>query len=932
MGQPRQPKSNATPAPPGAEAQGSQPAPSVPVEAQLKAGIRYLQSGQFAAAETCFQQLLGLAPDYPDAWHFWGVVAAQQQQYAVAEERMRRSISLHPQSAIFHSNLGNVFREQGKLAEAIAACHQSLQIAPNFADAHNNLGTILQTQGKLVEAIAAYQTATRLKPNHTQAHHNLENALKKQGELNSHQSARQLKPEFVETQNQVKASTAVDPAQVQQQLNLGIKYCQSGNFSAAEVCFRQLLAWEPNNALFHSNFGSALQRQGKLAAAISSYQQAIQLNPNHANFHYNLGTALKQQEKLPEAIDCYQVALQIDATQARTHSNLGNTLREIGQLEKSIFHCQQATQLDPSHANAHANLSFGLLTMGQYRQGWDEYEWRFKKDNPVKKAMATPMWKGPLPSSHHVLLWSEQGLGDSLQFIRYARLLRQQGISTTIATQKPLVRLFQECLSSAADLVIDQDRADLSCYEVHTSLMSLPQICQTTLETIPADIPYIQVSGILPAKLQLPAGKSLKVGIVWASAPSKIELYRQKSIPLELFLQPFKNLDCSSKISLLSLQVGRDATPLESWSPLVEIHDFSPFLKDFVDTAWVISQLDLVITVDTAVAHLAGAMGKPVWVLLPFVPDWRWLLDRQDSPWYPTMRLFRQPSRGDWETVVAQVQAQLQQVLQGESLVFPLPAPVPTHPPKTEAQTIPQPKILVMSLPRRRDRYEKFQRWNDQQAIGYEWVEAIDGQQLHFPDLVQENLASPQLQHYTPGALGCALSHRKLWQRCVAENQAIVVCEDDAVLRKDFAIVVPDILQKLPPDWDIVLLGYNFDSATSLEISPGMVMHSTFPKLAPSNLDISAFQLTTTHPTWLPLQNAFGCCAYALSPQGAKEILARCFPLTNRSYHIPCLRRNITSFGIDSVLNEFYQDIQTFCVIPPLAITPNDKKDSDISN
>jgi GR25 family glycosyltransferase involved in LPS biosynthesis len=615
-------------------------------------------------------------------------------------------------------------------------------------------------------------------------------------------------------------------------------------------------------------------------------------------------------------------------------SNRGRT-----HFMEAITSYQMALQLKPSYPEAHFNLSLDLLLTSGYLRGWEEYEWRFKKTtNPIKAAISTPMWNGQLLNNQNILLWSEQGLGDSIQFIRYALLLQQQDISITIATNRLLVRLFKECLPTANFEILDQNRADLSGHEVHTFLMSLPRMFQTTLENMPATVPYIQPSGTMPENLRLERDGSFQVGIVWASDPNNVELYQQKSIPLELFLGPFADLVRSRKVSLWSLQVGNDAKQLEKWLDLPGVNDLSPRLKDFVDTAWAIEQLDLVITVDTAVAHLAGAMGKPVWVLLPFVPDWRWLLDRQDSPWYPTMRLFRQPSPGDWQAVLTQVQAKLQDVLLGESVVFsprdrlqPLPIEPTASRSETERLSTTMPRILVMSLRRRRDRYENFLRWNDQQAINYELFEAIDGQALHFPDLVRDHLAAPQLQHYSPGALGCALSHRSLWQLCVAEDRAIIICEDDAVLRKDFSIIVPRLLQQLPVDWDILLLGYNFDSAISVEISPGVMMNAGFSPPNLINQDLLAFQTSVSKSVVLPMHNAFGNCAYVISPKGALELLDRCFPLTNKTYYIPCLNRTITSFGTDSLTNEFFKEIKAFCVVPPVALSPNDKRNSDIS-
>jgi glycosyl transferase, family 25 len=241
--------------------------------------------------------------------------------------------------------------------------------------------------------------------------------------------------------------------------------------------------------------------------------------------------------------------------------------------------------------------------------------------------------------------------------------------------------------------------------------------------------------------------------------------------------------------------------------------------------------------------------------------------------------------------------------------------------------------VFILNLKHRSDRREKFQRLNPQHSIGYEFVDAVDGRHIQMDNLIKQNLAIEDLKHYTAGALGCAMSHRELWQRCIAENRSIIIGEDDAILRGDFRTMFARILEQLPTDWDFVLLGYNFDAATSLELFPGVVMHSLFSAFSakvPTEQDFTAFIEVRTIPALLPLHHAFGTCAYAISPQGAKTLLERCFPLSNRSIYVPSLGRSIVSFGIDTLLNTFYSELKAFCTVPPLGMSPNDKQDSDI--
>lgn len=307
-----------------------------------------------------------------------------------------------------------------------------------------------------------------------------------------------------------------------------------------------------------------------------------------------------------------------------------------------------------------------MLLLGDFQQGLLEYEWRFKTQqfNDFKQ-FKVPMWDGAPLEGKSIVLGNEQGLGDAIQFVRYAPKLREQGATVIISTHPALVSLFRECLKGQFE-VVESSRCNVYNYDRHVSLLSLPRIFKTSLETIPNCTPYIVLTDSLRDLFILPSSHFYRIGIVWATGKLNTQLYQQKSCTPELFM----NLLDLENISLYSLQVGEDASQIQPWLNHQRVCDCSPLLKDFVDTACAIDRLDLVITVDTAVAHLAGAMGKPVWVLLPFVPDWRWLLDRQDSPWYPTMRLFRQPSPGDWASVFSQVKAKLTEVLQGKNQIF----------------------------------------------------------------------------------------------------------------------------------------------------------------------------------------------------------------------------------------------------------------------
>ena len=411
--------------------------------------------------------------------------------------------------------------------------------------------------------------------------------------------------------------------------------------------YQQALAFNPHDYRIYNNLGVALRQQGQDLAAIAAYSDAIALYPSFADAHYNLGNAWRETGHHAAAIYHYRRSLATRPESISTWNNLGNSLKELAWVDAAAQAYQQAIALEPDHASAHHNLGYVQLLQGDWRSGFANYEWRWRVANFKAPRRPVPQWDGrslfketgePTPIALH----GEQGLGDALQFCRYAQQVAALGGRVILSVRQPLVRLLATA-PGVAD-VVERDRP-LPPVAVHAPLMSLPYILGTTLDTIPATIPYLFPPADAPA---IPNSDRPKVGLVWAGSPTHLN-DRQRSIPLRLFQDL---LDVP--IQLYSLQKGDAAQQLNRLDN-ASIIDLSDRLQDFADTAAAIAQLDLVITVDTAVAHLAGALGKPVWVLLPFAPDWRWMLDRADSPWYPTMRLFRQSAAGDWHGVIGEV-------------------------------------------------------------------------------------------------------------------------------------------------------------------------------------------------------------------------------------------------------------------------------------
>jgi tetratricopeptide (TPR) repeat protein len=478
------------------------------------------------------------------------------------------------------------------------------------------------------------------------------------------------------------------PEQVEALNILGVILCRSGRADAAIAHLQKALTVKPEFLDAWCNLGSALQEQGNLREAIPYYQRAIALNPDYADAHYNLALVLQERDRLEEALAHCRRVVALRPNFADAHYSQGFVLRRLGQLPEAIASYQRAIQIEPDYPEAHKNLGHVLLLKGDFQAGFAEYEWRWRQKHWSPRPFAQPLWDGSPLQGKTILLHAEQGIGDTIQFIRYATLVKNRGGRVFVECPIPLLRLLKTV--SGIDQLVAQN-SPLPDFDTHAPLLSLPHILGTRLETMPAEVPYLKASGTgiqktqsreqradgeaeiqntqYPALSTQPLVKTqnsklktllhspppLKIGIVWAGNPEH-KNNRLRSCGLAWF----QTLLDVPGVCFFSLQKGTAATDLKEMSGL-PIQNLSEQLNDFADTAAAIAQLDLIITVDTAVAHLAGALGKPVWTLLSFSPDWRWMLEREDSPWYPTMRLFRQHQQGDWQTVFEQVREALLQ-------------------------------------------------------------------------------------------------------------------------------------------------------------------------------------------------------------------------------------------------------------------------------
>jgi tetratricopeptide (TPR) repeat protein len=393
--------------------------------------------------------------------------------------------------------------------------------------------------------------------------------------------------------------------------------------------------------------------QKKLEAATISYQKALAIAPDAAPLHYALGVVQQQRGNWEVAIDSYQQAVQLDPSDRKAWTNLGALFQEMGQPQPAIDCYQKILSFDPEDAIAHMNLSIVLRQLGNWERGFAEFEWRWRCPDKAPRDFPQPLWDGSDLEGKTILIHAEDGYGDTLQFIRFLPQVAQRGGRAIVECPPWLVRLLG-CVPGIAELI--PFGSPLPEFAVHAPLLSLVRLLGATPETLPAP-PYLSAPDSAAVKLPTDPDR-LKVGIVWAGNPN-----HQRDHDRSTTLEQFRPLLAVEGVDFYSLQKGPRSPELEQFSQRSQIQDLSADLHDFGDTAAAIEQLDLVISVDTSVAHLAGALGKPVWVLLSHNADWRWMLDRDDTPWYPTMRLFRQSQRGDWAGVFASVVQELQAIV-----------------------------------------------------------------------------------------------------------------------------------------------------------------------------------------------------------------------------------------------------------------------------
>ena len=529
-----------------------------------------------------------------------------------AEAMYRQVLKEQPECAEAIHFLGLSAMQRGKLAEALEQVRRSIELAPDKAEYQNNLATVLGRMGRSPEALGAAQQAIDLEEPLAEAHN-----------------------------------------------NKGVALEQLGRGDEAVEAYRRAVDLRADYADALSNLGTALSRKAEHDEAIKCLRRVAELRAKSPEAWKALGTGLRRAGRGAEAVTAYRMAVELNPRDADAHNNLGAALQEAGKIAEAERALRTCLSIDPNHKDAHWNLGLALLALGQWREGWIQYEWRrhLREDLGQKRDFPQPAWNGSPVEGRTVLLLCEQGLGDSIQFIRYAPLLARRGADVIVECQSKLRPL----LAGVAGVKKVIARGEpLPEFDLHARLLTLPCIFGSTPDDLPNQVPYLSVEEERVERLreEFASAEGFKVGIVWqGSTAHKGDRFR--SVPLE----KFRALAEVEGVRLVSLQKGFGSEQIEKHRDelnLLEWSDPTDTTADaLLETAAAMKCLDLVVTVDTSIAHLAGALAVPVWVMLPLANDWRWLTAREDSPWYPTMRLFRQKKPGDWDAVYARIQEAL---------------------------------------------------------------------------------------------------------------------------------------------------------------------------------------------------------------------------------------------------------------------------------
>jgi len=612
-------------------------------EEDLREGLSLQAAGKWKPALESYLRAVASGPSHPQALFRAGIALAHEGQMDLSAELLRRSLASDPKFSDAAKALGGVLLSLNRHKEAVEALEKACELSPESPAARCDLGTAYAAVGQLDRAISSYNKATVLKPDFAEAHNKLGNLQRHQGQLEKAALSYKL-------------AVRADPRHSQAWYNLGATLQMEKKFPRALESYRQSLAIDPKNPSAENNMGLLLKAEGRTTEAVDAFLRAIALKPDYVLAMVNLGATLQVANRPQDAATVLEAAITLNPDDPQAHSNLGNAFVALNRHAEGLASYERALALNPDSVDIQYNIALSHLVLGDLEKGWAGYELRLETEvHRAKHVYDAPLWhRDQALSGKTILVYAEQGLGDTLQFIRYVPMLQAMGASVVVKVQSSLRVLLT---GQFGDAVVVAGDDPVPAHDFQCPLMSLPGEMGTRLETIPSKVPYLTAPA---AKLDVwrkvfAQAPGAKIGLVWSGNP-KHQFDHNRSAPVSVFAEITKGIPAHFfAIQKEIREVDLARLPEYPW-----INDLSRKIQGFEDTAAIVAALDLVITVDTSVAHLAGALGAKAWVLVGFAPDWRWLLNRNDSPWYPSLRLFRQPELGDWACVTASVRAELQ--------------------------------------------------------------------------------------------------------------------------------------------------------------------------------------------------------------------------------------------------------------------------------
>jgi len=617
--------------------------PVSPLSVKLQNAVALHRQGRLAQARAIYEEILRIEPRHFDALHLSGVIAIQTGDSRLAVELIDKAIKIQSQHAEAHCNRGSALEALQQWEEALRSYDRAIAINPNYADAHFNRGNVLQKVQRLDDALTSFERAIKLKPAFSRAYYNRGNALRELGQMD-----RALES--------YERAIALEPGHAEAHFNRALVLKIQQHWGAALASYDMAIRLRPDHAEAYSNRGNVLKALRHFDAALASYDKALAIRPAFAEAHFNRGVVMHELSSFETAVFAYDQAIAARADYAEAYSNRGNALTELNQLPAAIASYDQAIVVNPRYAEAYFNRAIALLLAGDFERGLVDYEWRWKNPSGSvineKRAFAAPLWLGDAAIvGKTILIHGEQGLGDTIQFCRYGKLLADLGATVVLEAKQSLLGLMHT-LEGVSRVLAKGDalpNVDFQC-----PILSLPLAFKTRVETIPAADRYLfaDPGKVLQWQGRLGERTKPRIGLVWSGNVNQRNDHK-RSIALA---EVMRNLPAEFDYFCLQKDVRESDAPSLLENP--HIVNFADEL-DFDNTAALCECLDLVITVDTSIAHLSAALGRKTWILLPMNPDWRWLLDRNDTPWYPSATLYRQNRRGDWGDVLRRVNADL---------------------------------------------------------------------------------------------------------------------------------------------------------------------------------------------------------------------------------------------------------------------------------